>query len=127
MIPIPPKLDELYNQYEIEPKSMYVDKVSIKTFLDLDYEQFVCAIEFLFPESLYSTEHGVKGEEYDNVVFVISKGWSLYQFDYYAPMITGNVKIPKDKNLLTKETETYFMFVVRDLKKIIFLYITFNR
>ena len=41
--------------------------------LDLDYSQFQAAIEFLYPEAEFSTEHGVKGEEYDNVVFVISK------------------------------------------------------
>lgn len=126
LIPIPPKLDELYNQYEIEPKSMYVDKVSIKTFLDLDYEQFVCAIEFLFPESLYSTEHGVKGEEYDNVVFVISKGWPLYQFDYYAPMITGNVKIPKDKKSSYERNRNLFYVCCSRPKKRLFFFISLS-
>lgn len=37
--------------------------------------------DFLHPEAQYSTEHGVKGEEYDNVIFVISKGWNQYQFE----------------------------------------------
>lgn len=34
-----------------------------------------------FEYAEFSTEHGVKGEEYDNVVFVISKGWNQYQFE----------------------------------------------
>ena len=62
---------------------------TIREVLDLDYSQFRAAIEFLYPEAEFSTEHGVKGEEYDNVVFVISKGWNQYQFETYAPMITG--------------------------------------
>ena len=41
---------------------------------ELDYLQFTAAIDFCFPDAMFSTEHGVKGEEYGNkVVFVISK------------------------------------------------------
>ena len=47
--------------------------MSIKEFLELEYAQFLAAIDFLYPEARFSTEHGVKGEEYDNVIFAISK------------------------------------------------------
>lgn len=61
----------------------------------MDYAQFLAAIHFLYPESEFSTEHGVKGEEYDNVVFVVSRGWNQYQFEKYAPMIKNGY--PADK------------------------------
>ena len=48
--------------------------MTIKDFLDIEYEQFLAAINYFHPEADFSTEHGVKGEEYDNVIFVISKG-----------------------------------------------------
>lgn len=48
------------------------------------YAAVILAVkDFLHPEAQYSTEHGVKGEEYDNVIFVISKGWNQYKFNYY--------------------------------------------
>ena len=106
LIPIPPKLDGWYHLYQKAPDTVYVSKASIQSFLELDYLQFTAAIDFLFPDAMFSTEHGVKGEEYDNVVFVISKGWNLYQFETYAPMITGHVMFPKESKLLMKETGT---------------------
>ena len=30
---------------------------------------------------MYSTDHGVKGEEYDNVLLVMGRGWNLYKFE----------------------------------------------
>ena len=74
LIPFPPKLGELYQLYCNAPETIYSSNTSIQAFLELDYTQFISVIEFLYPEALFSTEHGVKGEEYDNVVFVISKG-----------------------------------------------------
>ena len=97
LIPIPPKLDGWYHLYQKAPETVYVSNTSIQSFLELDYLQFIAAIDFLFPDAMFSTEHGVKGEEYDNVVFVISKGWNLYQFETYAPMITGHVNVPEGK------------------------------
>ena len=87
----------MYKPYYTSVPELMYDNITIKEFLDIDYNQFLSAISFLHPESEFSTEHGVKGEEYDNVVFVISKGWYQYQFDIYAPMISGTAPIPKGK------------------------------
>jgi len=75
--------------------------------MELPYSQFVSAIDFLHPETEFSTEHGVKGEEYDNVIFVISKGWNQYQFDVYAPMLLTK-KIPADKNASYERNRNLF-------------------
>ena len=80
LIPIPPQLDSWYHLYQNTPETIYASNTSIEAFLNLDYAQFIAVKDFLHPEAQYSTEHGVKGEEYDNVIFVISKGWNQYQF-----------------------------------------------
>lgn len=76
LIPMPPKLDGYYRLYHDAPETMYIAETTIRSFLELEYTQFLAAIDFLYPEAVFSTEHGVKGEEYDNVVFVVSKGWN---------------------------------------------------
>ena len=86
LIPVSQNILAYYDMYFSAPDVCY-SNTTIKDFLDLEYEQFLSAINFLHPEAEFSTEHGVKGEEYDNVVFVISKGWNQYQFETYAPMI----------------------------------------
>lgn len=78
LIPIPPKVDGWYRLYKNAPETMYASEATIQQFLQLDYAQFIAVKDFLYPDAQFSTEHGVKGEEYDNVIFVISKGWNQY-------------------------------------------------
>lgn len=106
LIPIPPKVHNVYSLYSTSPESEY-NGVLIKEIMELPYSQFLSAIDFLHPETEFSTEHGVKGEEYDNVIFAISKGWNQYQFDVYAPMLlTG--KVPADKKTSYERNRNLF-------------------
>lgn len=103
---------------------IYANNVNLKDFLDLDYKQFLAAIEFLHPEAEFSTEHGVKGEEYDNVVFVISKGWNQYQFETYAPMITKKIPIPAGKESAFERNRNLFYVCCSRAKKRLILFVT---
>lgn len=125
LISVPPKLNDWYQLYHNAPETLYSSNASIKVLLDLDYTQFISAIEFLYPEALFSTEHGVKGEEYDNVVFVISKGWNMYQFETYAPMITGKVQIPSGKQASYERNRNLFYVCCSRPRKRLFFFVTF--
>lgn len=121
LIPVPPKVEEYYKMYYSEPGIIYSNEVTIKEFLELEYGQFLAAIDFLYPEAEFSTEHGVKGEEYDNVIFVISKGWNQYQFETYAPMINGSIPIPKGKeNSFIRNRNLFYVCCSRPKKRLIF-------
>lgn len=124
LIPIPPNLDGYYCLYHNAPEAMYIAEVTIRSFLELEYSQFLAAIDFLYPEAVFSTEHGVKGEEYDNVVFVISKGWNQYQFETYAPMITGLSSIPEGKEASYERNRNLFYVCCSRSKKRLFLFVT---
>ena len=124
LIPIPPELDDWYQLYQKTPESIYVSNTSIKNFLELEYIQFISAINFLCPDAIFSTEHGVKGEEYDNVIFVISKGWSQYQFETYAPMITGYVEVPQDKQSSYERNRNLFYVCCSRPRKRLFFFVS---
>lgn len=124
LIPMPPKLNEYYRLYHDAPNTMYVADATIQSFLELEYTQFLAAIDFLYPEAIFSTEHGVKGEEYDNVVFVISKGWNQYQFETYAPMITGHASIPKGKEASFERNRNLFYVCCSRPRKRLFFFVT---
>jgi len=124
LIPIPPKLDGWYHLYQEAPETVYASNASIQSFLELEYLQFATVIDFLLPDAMFSTEHGVKGEEYDNVVFVIGKGWNLYQFETYAPMITGHSSIPKGKEASFERNRNLFYVCCSRAKKRLFLFVT---
>lgn len=124
LIPIPPKLDGWYRLYRDAPETIYASDTTIQSFLNLDYLQFTAAIDFLYPEALFSTEHGVKGEEYDNVIFVISKGWNQYQFETYAPMITGQSAIPSGKQASFERNRNLFYVCCSRPKKRLFFFVS---
>ena len=121
LIPIPQAIEYYYDLYYIAPEKEY-GKSNIKTILDLDYNQFLSAINFLYPESEFSTEHGAKGEEYDNVVFVIGKGWSQYQFEKYVPMIRNGNK--PDKEAAYIRNRNLFYVCCSRSKKRLFIFIS---
>lgn len=124
LIPIPPILDAWYIQYVNAPETSYSSGATIQAFLELEYAQFLAAISFLQPDSVFSTEHGVKGEEYDNVVFVISKGWNQYQFETYAPMITGHADVPKEKQASFERNRNLFYVCCSRPKKRLYFFVT---
>lgn len=128
LIPIPPNVEGYMELYNSAPNTIY-NSSSIKDVLDIEYSQFLSAIEFLYPDSDFSTEHGVKGEEYDNVVFVISKGWNQYQFEKYAPMINGTISIPdEDKATYEKNRNLFYVCCSRPKKRlVIFITVPVNQ
>ena len=124
LIPMPPNLDGYYRLYHDAPEAMYIAEVTIRSFLELEYSQFLAAIDFLYPEAVFSTEHGVKGEEYDNVVFVVSKGWNQYQFDTYASMITGKASVPSGKQAAFERNRNLFYVCCSRPKKRLFFFVS---
>ena len=123
LIPISPQIEGYVRLYHDNLDTVY-SSTTIQAFLEIDYSQFLSAIDFLYPEANYSTEHGVKGEEYDNVVFVISKGWNQYQFETYAPMINGSVPIPTGKDASFERNRNLFYVCCSRPKKRLILFIT---
>lgn len=124
LIPIPPQVEGYWQLYRSAPETMYSSDVTIQDFLELEYEQFLAAINFLYPETEFSTEHSVKGEEYDNVVLVIGKGWNQYQFETYAPMMNGTVSIPKGKEASFERNRNLFYVCCSRPKRRLIIFVT---
>lgn len=121
LVPIPQGLMEWYDLYQKNPEHIYISGWPIQSLLNLQYSQFISAIDFLYPQSIFSTEHSVKGDEYDTVVFVISKGWNNYQFEAYAPMITGISSIPENhKDDYERNRNLFYVCCSRPKKKLVF-------
>ena len=122
LIPIPKAVEKIYSSYHIDPNGAYENGI-VKDYLELPYSEFLAAISFLSPETGFSTDHGVKGEEYDNVLFTITKGWYNYQFDVYAPLI--NSIVPADKEEAFERNRNLFYVCCSRPKNRLFLFVSF--
>jgi DNA helicase-2/ATP-dependent DNA helicase PcrA len=83
--------DEEYNKdlHEIDKEDWIVDE-----FFKMRTGEIEPYVDFINENTPYSTQHGVKGEEYKNVVVVyddIEAAWNLYSFTkMLVPEIAGN-------------------------------------
>lgn len=107
LIPIPNEVNNIYLQYLKNPNESYNENATIKEYLDIRYCEFISAMNYFYPETDYSTDHGVKGEEYDNVIFTITKGWYNYQFEVYAPMILNGIQKGKESSYIRNRNLFY--------------------
>lgn len=89
---------------------------------NLNYSECINGIEFLRPSAIYSTDHGVKGEEYDNVIFVIGRGWNNYNFERYMPM--NPKSIPADTQSAYERNRNLFYVCCSRPKKRLLLFVT---
>lgn len=69
--------------------------IPLKDYFEVDYIEIIRAVEDNAINSRISTQHNSKGEEWDNVIFVISRGWSDYTFEHYVPFDKVGLDDPK--------------------------------
>lgn len=81
LVGIPPIITYWMNEAEKGGQGQPYHGKSINTFYEIPYSEMLKAIGFFTPEAEFSTDHGVKGEQYDNVFLVLGRGWNDYKFD----------------------------------------------
>lgn len=120
-IPIPPKVQEYHKRYLEDPDNQYGEG-TIGQLYDISYSEILSALDFLSPNAEYSTDHGVKGEEYQNVLFVVGRGWNNYQFDKYMGCDPDGLK-GKEYDAYVRNRNLFYVCCSRPRKRLV-LFIT---
>lgn len=60
------------------------------------YSEVIVLTEFLDKKTPFSTKHGVKGAEFENVLVVAGRGWNLYNFNHFLEW-AGAENVPANK------------------------------
>ena len=120
-IPIPPKVQESHKKYLDDPENQY-GRSTIGHLYGISYSEVLNTLEFLSPNAEYSTDHGVKGEEYQNVLFVVGRGWNNYQFDKYMGCDSSKLK-GNEYDAYVRNRNLFYVCCSRPRKRL-FLFIT---
>lgn len=62
---------------------------------DVSYQEIVALSQYLNEYTPFSTKHGVKGAEFENVLVVLGRGWNQYNWKQFLEWSQGN--IPNNK------------------------------
>lgn len=69
-------IDDKLKQYASDHEELYTQVMNIK------YEELVNLYEYANKHSLYSTQHGIKGAEFDDVLVILDNGnWNNYSYE----------------------------------------------
>jgi DNA helicase-2/ATP-dependent DNA helicase PcrA len=61
------------------------------------YQEVVALCRYLSGHSPFETKHGVKGAQFENVLVVVGRGWSRYNFNDMLELAVQGAQIPANK------------------------------
>ncbi len=100
------------------PNPTFEENSPLETLYNLKrvpYRQVMALDKFLDEKTPFSTKHGVKGDEFENVLVVLGRGWNLYNFSQFLEWAAG--KCPPDKQETYERNRNLFYVACSRPKK----------
>lgn len=119
LLSFPEDINVIYSKMKANSSEAYQNS-TYSQLKDVKISEFKKAVDFISPESQFSTDHGVKGEEYESVLFVIGRGWNLYQFDNWMPKATEQLN-EHDTKSFERNRNLFYVCCSRPRRNLIFL------
>lgn len=67
----------------------------LQKFRDVPYEEVRHLVKFINDNTPFSTKHGVKGAEFENVLIVLGRGWNLYNWSQFLEWSKDGIPVAK--------------------------------
>ena len=83
----------------------------------VSYKEIVALDQFIDGQTPFSTKHGVKGAEFENVLVVFGRGWNQYNFNQFLEWAGVPGGIPSDKQEAFERNRNLFYVVCSRPKK----------
>jgi DNA helicase II / ATP-dependent DNA helicase PcrA len=88
---------------------------------DVKYDELTSLANFIDENTPFSTKHGVKGAEFEQVLVVIGRGWNLYNFNQFLEW-AGN-GIPSGKvDTFERNRNLFYVTCSRPMKRLAILF-----
>ncbi len=125
-ISLPPKLSEKERRYAslIDQEEMEeADKLffeKIKALKEIPFKEIGNVNKYIDDKTLFSTKHGVKGAEFENVLVVLGRGWNLYNWNQMLEWVGS---IPKGKDdTFERNRNLFYVACSRPQKRLAILF-----
>lgn len=85
------------DHYDVANGEVLPDHVVItRNLRAIPYREVIALHQFIDGHTPFATKHSVKGDEFENVLVVLGRGWNKYNFDQYLEW-AGSGNVPADK------------------------------
>lgn len=125
---LPSKIEELEEKYiglkqlsEIseEKELLFIQK--IEALKAVKYSEVVELTKYVEDKTPFSTKHGVKGAEFENVLVVCGRGWNNYNWDNF--LIWANDGIPNGReDSFERNRNLFYVSCSRPKKRLVILF-----
>jgi DNA helicase-2/ATP-dependent DNA helicase PcrA len=123
-----PRPPDAVRRTELELSNASPEKIAesrsltqISKLRDIPYQEIASLAEFLNDHTPFSTKHGVKGAEFENVLVVLGRGWNQYNWNQYLELSRGN--IPNDKiSFYERNRNLFYVTCSRPMKRLALLF-----
>jgi DNA helicase-2/ATP-dependent DNA helicase PcrA len=61
------------------------------------YSEMIALVRYLDGHTPFATKHSVKGDEFENVLVVLGRGWNQYNFDQFLELSASPATVPADR------------------------------
>jgi DNA helicase II / ATP-dependent DNA helicase PcrA len=102
--PLPPRLEELDRLHGVS------------------YQEIIALCRYLKGHSPFETKHGVKGEEFENVLVVFGRGWNEYDFNAYLEMAGHSHLTPQQQINYERYRNLFYVAVSRPKTRLALLF-----
>lgn len=83
---------------------------------EVEYEEFINLYTYLEGYSPFSTQHKIKGEEFENVLVILDNGkWNSYNFEYLLDPLNSKCNPP----VLTRTQKLFYVCCTRAMKNLV--------
>ena len=94
----------------------------LRTLRSVPYRQVMALAKFIEDKTPFSTKHGVKGAEFENVLVVVGRGWNQYNFAQFLEL-AGAATVPANKaDAYERNRNLFYVACSRPKKRLAILF-----
>lgn len=86
------------------------------------YKEIPNLADYINDKTLYSTKHGVKGAEFENVIVVLGRGWNHYNWSVFLEKVNQGNVADADKGAFERNRNLFYVACSRPRKRLCLLF-----
>jgi DNA helicase-2/ATP-dependent DNA helicase PcrA len=86
------------------------------------YSEVVALAKFVDDHTPFSTKHGVKGAQFENVVVVAGRGWNQYDFNKLLEWLNDPGSVPADRTAFERNRNLFYVACSRPKRRLAVLF-----